>query len=125
MVAGTTEPGNDAPNLAAIEQLNESVLQQLESGSLLKSYFEVGAVWTTGVIAPNSTLQDTLVGSKLLGNAVIETFNQAVQSQNNCFSCHNTMMFNPTDPKIQPLQGTDINLSHIILNAYLENQPKK
>jgi len=124
MVAGTTEAGNDLPNLAAITQLNASVLAQLESSSLLKNYFEVGAEWTTGVIVPNSTLQDTLVGSRLLGNAVIETFNQQVQSQNNCFSCHNTMMFNPADPKIPPLQGTNINLSHIIERAFLDNQGK-
>lgn len=124
MVAGTTEPNNDVPNLAAITQLNASVLVQLEPSSLLKHYFEVGAEWTTGVIVPNSTLQDTLVGSRLLGNAVIETFNQQVQSQNNCFSCHNTMMFNPADPKVMPMQGTNISLSHIILNAYLKNQGK-
>jgi hypothetical protein len=124
MVAGTKEPNNDVPNLAAITQLNASVLAQLESTSLLKNYFEVGAEWTTGVIVPNSTLQDTLIGSRLLGNAVIETFNQQVQSQNNCFSCHNTMMFNPADPKIEPMQGTNISLSHIILNAYLKNQGK-
>lgn len=124
MVAGTTDPNNDVPNLAAITQLNASVLAQLEAASLLKNYFEVGAEWTTGVIVPNSTLQDTLVGSRLLGNAVIETFNQQVQSQNNCFSCHNTMMFNPANPKIDPMQGTNISLSHIILNAYLQNQGK-
>lgn len=129
MVAGTTEPNNDVPNLAAITQLNASVQKQLESGSLLKNYFEVGAEWTTGVTSPptfvpNSTLQDTLVGSRLLGNAVIETFNQQVQSQNNCFSCHNTMMFNPSDPKVPPMQGTNISLSHIILRAYLDNQNK-
>lgn len=124
MVAGSADANNDVPNLAAITQLNASVLAQLESTSLLKQYFEVGAEWTTGVIAPNSTLQDTLVGSRLLGNAVIETFNQQVQSQNNCFSCHNTMMFNPANPKIDPMQGTNISLSHIILNAYLQNQDK-
>ncbi len=124
MVAGTTDKGNDLPNLAAITELNASVQQQLETGSLLKNYFEVGAEWTTGVIVPNSTLQDTLVGSRLLGNAVIETFNQQVQSQNNCFSCHNTMMFNPPDPKIPPMQGTNISLSHIILRAFLDNQGK-
>ncbi len=124
MVAGTTDKGNDLPNLAAITQLNASVQQQLESGSLLKNYFEVGAEWTTGTIVPNSTLQDTLIGSRLLGNAVIETFNQQVQSQNNCFSCHNTMMFNPPDPKIQPMQGSNISLSHIILRAFLDNQGK-
>jgi hypothetical protein len=124
MVAGTTDKGNDLPNLAAITELNASVRQQLETGSLLKNYFEVGAEWTTGVIVPNSTLQDTLVGSRLLGNAVIETFNQQVQSQNNCFSCHNTMMFNPPDPKIPPMQGTNISLSHIILRAFLDNQGK-
>ncbi len=129
MVAGSTEPNNDVPNLAAITELNASVLKQLESGTLLKNYFEVGAEWTTGItnpptFVPNSTLQSTLVGSKFLANSVIETFNQQVQSQNNCFACHNTMMFNPVDPKVQPMQGTDISLSHIILRAYLDNQGK-
>ncbi len=55
---------------------------------------------------------------------MIETFTQNVQSENNCFSCHNTLMYNPSDPSIPPLQGTNINLSHIILEAYVANQPK-
>jgi hypothetical protein len=31
-------------------------------------------------------------------------------------------MYNPSNPSIQPLQGTNINLSHIILEAYIANQ---
>jgi hypothetical protein len=33
-------------------------------------------------------------------------------------------MYNPPEASVQPLQGTNINLSHIILEAYLQNQPQ-
>jgi hypothetical protein len=125
MAAGT--PATD-PNLAAITTLNASVKSQL-GDDLARNYFEVGAIWILGkngkvVIQPNDTLQANLTGSTLLNNAVIETFTQNVQSDHNCFSCHNTLMYNPTDPSIPPLQGTNINLSHVILEAYVANQPK-
>jgi hypothetical protein len=89
-----------------------------------RSYFEVGVIWTNGDLQPNNDQQAHRLGSTLLNNSVIETFTQNVQSDNNCFSCHNTLMYNPSDPSIQPLQGTNINLSHIILEAYIDNQPK-
>ena len=122
---GTKAGAKADPNLKAIQELNASVLSQLAADNVTKNYFEVGAVWTTGLIAPNLTLQDSLVGSKFLSNSVIETFTQNITNQNNCFGCHNTMQFQPDDPKIKPLQGTNINWSHIILEAYLENQNKK
>lgn len=115
-------PADDG-NIFAIRTLNQSVLAQLETESVLRNYFEVGAVWTTGnPLQPNSSLQDVLVGSKLLSNATIETFTQNTRSENNCFRCHNTLMFNPMESTIDPLQGTNLNLSHIILEAYTENQ---
>lgn len=124
MVAGTKDP-NDLQNLAAIESLNASVKSRLGSGDPSGNYFEVGAIWTNGDLQPNNDQQAHRIGSTLLNSAVIETFTQNVQSENNCFSCHNTLMYNPTDPSIPPLQGTNINLSHIILEAYVANQPKK
>ena len=122
-MAADTPP--DDGNLKAIQELNRSVREQLEAGSTLRNYFEVGAIWTNPQpppLEPDSSLQDVLVGSTLLSNATIETFTQTVRSENNCFSCHNTEMYNPTDFKIAPLQGTNLNLSHIILEAYVENQ---
>lgn len=113
----------DQQNLAAILSLNASVLDQLASDNVWRNYFEVGAIWTNGDLQPNNDQQANLKGSTLLANSVIETFNQAVQSQNNCFQCHNTLMYNPTDPSIQPLQGTNLNISHVILEAYVDNQP--
>lgn len=123
MVAGTQDP-NDLQNLAAIQQLNASVEQQIGAGDVFGNYFEVGAIWTNGDLQPNNDQQAHRIGSTLLNSSVIETFTQNVQSENNCFSCHNTLMFNPDDPSIPPLQGTNINLSHIILEAYVANQPK-
>ena len=122
-------PSND-PNLKAITELNLSVWEQLAPDSLWRNYFEVGAVWNTvpkgtPPIEPNQTLQKFIAGSTLLSNATIETFSQNIRSQNNCFSCHNTLMFNPSDPSIPPLQGTNINTSHMITEAYLRNQPGK
>ena len=114
----------DQQNLAAIESLNASVLSQLVPSNVTRNYFEVGAIWTNGDLQPNNDQQAHLIGSKLLSNSVIETFTQIVRTQNNCFSCHNTLMYNPPDPAIaEPLQGTNLNLSHIILEAYLRNQP--
>lgn len=120
MIAGT--PPTDG-NLQAITTLNASVKSQL-GNDLARSYFEVGAIWTNGDLQPNNDQQANRLGSTLLNNAVIETFTQNVQHDNNCFSCHNTQMYNPSDPSIPSLQGTNINLSHIILEAYLQNQPK-
>ena len=123
MVAGTKNP-QDLQNLEAITSLNASVKSQL-GDDVARSYFEVGAIWTNGDLQPNNDQQAHRIGSTLLNSAVIETFTQNVQSDNNCFSCHNTLMYNPSDPSIPPLQGTNINLSHVILEAYIANQPKK
>jgi hypothetical protein len=120
MAAGT--PNTD-PNLQAIQSLNESVKSQLGT-DVARSYFEVGAIWTNGDLQPNNDQQAHRIGSTLLNNSVIETFTQNVQSSNNCFSCHNTQMYNPPTASIPPLQGTNINLSHVILEAYVTNQPK-
>ncbi len=127
MAAGT--PSTD-PNLQAITTLNASVKSQL-GNDVARNYFEVGAIWlhsptepNSKIFTPNNDLQQFRAGSTLLNNSVIETFTQNVQSDNNCFSCHNTQMYNPSDPSIQPLQGTNLNISHIILEAYVANQPK-
>lgn len=122
MVAGTKNP-TDLENLEAITSLNASVKSQIGSGDLFGNYFEVGAIWTDGDLQPNNDQQANLKGSTLLNNSVIETFTQNTSGENNCFWCHNTLMYNPPDPSIQPLQGTNINLSHIILEAYIANQP--
>lgn len=122
MVAGTTNQ-QDLENLEAIRSLNASVKSQL-GDDVARNYFEVGAIWTNGDLQPNNDQQAHRIGSTLLNNSVIETFTQNVQSDNNCFSCHNTLMYNPSDPSIPPLQGTNINLSHVILEAYVANQPK-
>jgi len=127
MAAGTASTD---PNLQAITTLNASVKSQL-GDEVARSYFEVGAIWlhsatepNSKIFTPNNDLQKFRAGSTLLNNSVIETFTQNVQSDNNCFSCHNTLMYNPSDPSIQPLQGTNLNVSHIILEAYVDNQPK-
>jgi hypothetical protein len=121
MAAGTAPTD---PNLRAITTLNASVKSQLGEDTA-KSYFEVGAIWTNGDLQPNNDQQAHLVGSTLLNNSVIETFTQNIQTSHDCFSCHNTLMYNPTTPTFPPLQGTNINLSHVILQAYVDNQPKQ
>jgi len=71
----------------------------------------------------NNTLLDMTSGSTLLSNPLIETFTQITQSQNNCLSCHNSMQYQPSERAIEPLQGSMLNTSHIILQAYVSDAP--
>jgi hypothetical protein len=67
----------------------------------------------------NTTFQDQLKGSNVLSNPGIETFTQTTISQENCFGCHNSMQYQPTVAKIPALQASMLNLSHIIISAYV------
>ncbi len=127
---------DDVTNLKNIQQLNESVQQQLDSGSIWKNYRMVGAIWlaANNGLAPRSDLQDLITGSRRLSNVNMETFTQKVSNQNNCFSCHNTMnRYFPETAKNNPndvqgaiiLPGKNMNVSHILVNHYFESMQKK
>lgn len=112
--------GSTNPNITIIKDLNASVWKQLAKGNIWKNYMEGGAIWTHGTnqFGPNKTFQDQLLGCTTLSNTVIETFTQNLASQHNCFSCHNTLMYSPSNLALDPLRGTNLNLSHLILDAY-------
>ncbi|UII21351.1 hypothetical protein [Fulvivirga ligni] len=116
--------GGDSTNQNNIEHLNTNIKDQLANttNSLWSNYFEVGAIWfntTKGTLAPDwSPNVDSVMvtGSLRLSNSTIETFTQKVISQNECFSCHNTMTFFADDK--QPLPGKNLSTSHILLKRY-------
>jgi hypothetical protein len=115
----------DMANMNTIDQINASAASILPYGTMAKTYQEVGAVWTqSDQSVPdklNSTLQDILLGSTVLSNPVIETFTQTDIAQDNCFACHNSQQYQPTNPDLVPLHASMLNLSHILLQIYVHD----
>lgn len=111
-------------NVQAIQQINDSAASVLPAGNPGRSYEEVGAVWSKPDSSMpdklNTTFQDALVGSTVLSNPVIETFTQTDVAQDNCFACHNSLQFQPTDPTIPPLHASMLNLSHFLMQIYVD-----
>jgi len=111
-------------NVQAIRQINASAASMLPSGTAAKTYEEVGAVWSRSDSSMpdklNTTFQDALVGSTVLSNPVIETFTQTDVAQDNCFACHNSLQFQPADPAIPPLHASMLNLSHFLMQIYVD-----
>lgn len=132
--------GGSSDNVENIQSLNQSALDRLAGqagGSpppIWKNYLEIGAIWflEKDQLRPNLPLdtidggggQPKITGSTHLNNATIETFTQDVASANNCFACHNTTMRYAEHENIAPLKGHNVNISHILLEAYLQNQDK-
>ncbi|NUO02482.1 MAG: hypothetical protein HUU01_17900 [Saprospiraceae bacterium] len=116
--------GGSSTNQGNIEMLNASVKGQLPANSRWRNYFEVGAIWFNtekGVLKPNwsPNIDSSMVtGSLLLSNATIETFTQKVQSQNECFSCHNTMPLTNVPLGKPILPGKNLITSHILVKNY-------
>lgn len=108
-----------ADNIKQIRALNMSMAAQLPAKAVWRNYFLVGSVWTEKgalpAVAPTSKeVSGNLVGSALLANATMETFDQSPNPLignpppiNNCFTCHNTTTTNP-----QP-----VHVTHSITNA--------
>ncbi len=69
--------------------------------------------------------KELITGSTKLSNSVIETFTQAIDSENECFSCHNTMSLTavPSDKAVIP--GKNVLTSHILLQNYLADSRVK
>ena len=130
--------GGKDPNVPNIIHLNQSVWSQLPDGrSLLKNYFESGAIWTNGSVPVNNggfapgDSQGRLIGSVHpedtmagIANTTMETFTQT----QNCFYCHNggehTVQVLQPDGS-QPattVGGKNLNLSHFIVNYQAEQQ---
>lgn len=106
-----------ADNIRLIKSLNTSMAALLPGKSVWRNYFLVGSVWTENgalpAVAPTSKeVSGNLVGSTLLANATMETFDQSPNPltgdpPNSCFNCHNTSTANP-----QP-----VHVTHSITNA--------
>lgn len=118
--------GGSDNNQNNINMLNESVHKQLPANSIWQNYFEVGAVWfdtSKAVLVPNWTPNadslNRITGSVKLSNSTIETFTQSIVTQNECFSCHNTLPVTYTPEGIRILPGKNASTSHILLKNYL------
>lgn len=120
--------GGSSTNQDNITNLNANVEKQLASGSIWRNYFEVGAIWfdtSKGSLKPgwNPNVDASMVtGSLKLSNSTIETFTQQVRSENQCFSCHNSNAVTDVPEGLKILGGKNINLSHVLLNNYIDSQ---
>lgn len=120
--------GGDSTNNANIDSLNASVHSLLPTNSIWKNYREVGAVWfntAKGELVPNWTPNNDsitrITGSTRLSNTVIESFTQNIRSENECFSCHNSMAVTNTFEPQYSLAGKNVLTSHILLQNYLDS----
>jgi len=81
-------PGASAPSNTQIIAIDTSVLTQLIPGDFRGNYFMTGTTWTAGGFPPNGFNE---VGTNLLANTTMETYNQGT----NCFGCHRSTFGSP------------------------------
>ena len=122
--------GGSDTNQRNIESLNKAVHKLLGDKSVWKNYKEVGAVWFNQVDGLNpgwtpNVDPSLLTGSTKLSNSTIETFTQAVKSENECFSCHNTMAVTFKADGLPSLAAKNVNTSHILLQNFLNKTEMK
>jgi len=116
--------GDDDPDV--IRDLNDSVHRMLSPNSVWRNYSFMGAMWLNDPERDfkeysdfNRTAAD-LAGTKVLGgdaklsNTTMETF---TQSNENCFSCHNTLAQSVGHGDSIP--GKRLNMSHALSAAYM------
>lgn len=81
--------GSATASNTEIISINSSVRGMMPAGDVRNNYFMMGATWTIGGAAPNTTNQ---VGTSQLANTTMETFQQGPDNTttrtSNCFSCH-------------------------------------
>ena len=117
--------GGNSINQNNIDEINEMMHAKLDEKSIWRNYIEIGAVWfkvADGLKPdwnPNTDQNTQITGSVQLSNSVIETFTQNIVSQNECFSCHNTMTTTNTPDGLPILPGKNVSTSHILLKNYL------
>lgn len=120
---GTIGSGK-SENANVIDQINKSAQSSLPKDWPSADYEEIGAVWSEEDTGINETFQEKLLGSTVLSSPVIETFTQTDVGQNNCFSCHNSLQYQPEDPDIPPLHASMLNLSHFLMQIYIKTYAK-
>lgn len=73
--------------------MGNSVIGKLASGDIRSNYLMSGATWTIEGAVPTPVTQ---VGTNLLGNTTMETYQQGdstkAQGASNCFGCHTSNM---------------------------------
>jgi hypothetical protein len=84
--------GSATASNTEIISINNSIMNQMPTGDMRNNYFMMGATWTIGGAAPNSSNQ---VGTNRLANTTMETFQQGADNtttngSSNCFFCHTT-----------------------------------
>ena len=105
-----------------IISLNASVHTQLPTGlAVWKNYKMIGAVWLDDPAASfqpgkKFDVDAELAGETKLSNATMETFTQ--EGKQHCFQCHDTRQQPQSGGNIV-LPAKKINVSHILVNAYL------
>ncbi|MBD3162313.1 MAG: hypothetical protein GF328_09420 [Candidatus Latescibacteria bacterium] len=94
-------PGSNAEVIA----INNSIRSKLAEDDVRRNYIMTGATWTISGAPPNSGNQ---VGTRLLANTTMETYQQGSDNGNNgtnCFSCHTTneLPVSAIAPRMEPL----------------------
>ena len=101
---------------------NNSVRSQLAAGDVRGNYIFTGATWTIG----GKTVTDTnQVGTNLLANTTMETYDQGSNNQQasgtNCFGCHD----NGSQPVNQPANTTVSHIFSSLIPLYPNSSAKK
>ncbi|MFC5741613.1 hypothetical protein [Dyella tabacisoli] len=106
--------GSDSPNFilenTEVISSDSSVLTNLAKGDVRANYIMTGATWT---IRGQTVQPNNQIGTNLLNNTTMETYDQGINSQSNgsnCFSCHSNASPAPGQPAGQPANTA---VSHI------------
>lgn len=115
--------GSDAANVllenTEVISTTSSVLNQLIKGDVRANYMLTGATWTIGGKTVTATNQ---VGTNLLNNTTMETYDQGIgstkSSGSNCFSCHS----NGSQPVNQPANTSVSHIYNTLIPLYPKNK---
>jgi hypothetical protein len=120
--------GSDASNVllenTEVISSDSSVLTQLIKGDVRGNYIMTGATWTikgqTVEPLPGNTQPNNQIGTNLLSNTTMETYDQGTNSQSNnglnCFSCHG----NGSQPAGQPANTAVSHIFTSLIPLYLK-----
>jgi hypothetical protein len=105
---------------------DSSVLTQLIKGDVRGNYIMTGATWTikgqTVEPLPGQTQPNNQIGTNLLANTTMETYDQGTSSQSssglNCFSCHG----NGSQPAKQPANTAVSHIFTSLIPLYPKSQ---
>lgn len=124
---GTINGGAGAEtNRANIAAINDFVEKNYApAGTEWPNYEEIGAIWMlSNTLQPGQFPITELRGSTMLSNATMETYTQNDQQ---CFSCHNTLLVEETlkNNAKATLPATNFNVSHILVGEFFRAMSQK